>query len=68
MPLFDISGTWKTLATTPHHEYLQRKCGLYRYICRYLFMLCYVCHLPELCKRGMAWLEAWKGGMGLAWA
>ena len=51
-----------------HREYLQRKCGLYRYICRYLFMLCYVCHLPELCKRGMAWLEAWKGGMGLAWA
>ena len=23
-------------------------------------MLCYVCHLPELWKRGMAWLEPWK--------
>ena len=25
-------------------------------------MLCYVCHLPELWKRGMAWLEPWKRG------
>ena len=53
----------KSLPTTPHHEYLQRKCALYTYICTYLFMLCYVCHLPELWKRGMAWLEPWKRGM-----
>ena len=53
---------------SPPWVFIERKCALYTYICTYLFMLCYVCHLPELWKRGMAWLEAWKGGMGLAWA
>ena len=54
--------TWhpKTLPTTPHHEYLQRKCALYRYVCTYVFMLCYVSGLKHG-REGWAWhgLEAW---------
>ena len=57
--LLRISGTWSNLPTTPHHEYLQRECAFYLCVCTYLFMLRYVCHLLELWKRGMAWLEAW---------
>ena len=60
--LFEISGTRSTYQLLPTMS-IYKESVHSTYICTYLFMLCYVCHLPELWKRGMAWPEPWKRGM-----